>query len=115
MTFDLIHLLSCCSVVGKNQGDFHEETLRRINALDVSEGKKIRYKVVLALNQENNDLYDPRRFDELPLELMVSTAFLGTHLSVILPVTQVFFPTTSHKAIPLGDDSARTRCCRLWI
>ena len=36
----------------------------------MSEGKKIRYKVVLALNHVNKDLYNPRSFDNVPLEMM---------------------------------------------
>jgi uncharacterized protein YfkK (UPF0435 family) len=45
--------------------------LRQINALDdASEAKKIRYKVVLALNYVNTDLYNPRSFDNVPLEMM---------------------------------------------
>jgi hypothetical protein len=44
--------------------------LRQINALDATEGKKIRYKVVLALNHVNTDLYNPRSFDNVPLEMM---------------------------------------------
>ena len=85
---------------GKNQGDSFEDTmskvihdlfvffyteihhathhlqfilyilLRQINALDASVGKKIRYKVVLALNHVNTDLYNPRSFDDVPLEMM---------------------------------------------
>ncbi len=43
---------------------------RQINALDASDGKKIRYKVVLALNHVNTDLYNPRSFDDVPLEMM---------------------------------------------
>jgi len=42
----------------------------KINALDASEGIKIRYKLVLALNHVNTDLYNPRSFDSIPLELM---------------------------------------------
>jgi hypothetical protein len=44
--------------------------LRQINALDASEAKKIRYKIVLALNHVNTDLYNPRSFDNVPLEMM---------------------------------------------
>ena len=55
----------------KQHNTYYEERIRKINALNASEGKKIRYKIVLALNEANKDLYDPRRFDELPLELMV--------------------------------------------
>ncbi len=39
------------TVAGRNQGNAHEETLRRINTLDAPEGKKIRYKVVLGKQQ----------------------------------------------------------------
>ena len=41
----------------------------KINALE-NEGEKIRYKVVLALTVMNKDLYNPRYFEEVPLELM---------------------------------------------
>ena len=62
---------SCAvKMAGFNQKDTHEETIRKINSLDVSEGKKIRYKVLLALNEANKDLYDPRSFNDVPLELM---------------------------------------------
>ena len=42
---------------------------RNINLLD-SEGMKIRYKVVMALFTFNPDLFHPRSFDDVPLELM---------------------------------------------
>ncbi|KAK1739999.1 leucine-rich repeat protein, partial [Skeletonema marinoi] len=58
------------SMTGHNHNDSFEETIRRINALDASEGAKIRYKLVLALNHVNTDLYNPRSFDSIPLELM---------------------------------------------
>ena len=60
-----------CRVViaGKNYGGTHEEELNKINALE-NDGEKIRYKVVLALCQMNKELYDPRMFDDIPLELM---------------------------------------------
>ena len=44
-----------------------EETIRKINALDVSQGQKIRLKVVLAMSRVNTGLYDPRSFDDVPL------------------------------------------------
>jgi len=47
----------------------HEYEMKNINSLD-SEGMKIRYKVVLALFSMNKDLFHPRSFDEVPLELM---------------------------------------------
>ena len=47
----------------------HEAELKSINSLD-SEGMKIRYKVVLALFSYNKDLFHPRSFDDIPLELM---------------------------------------------
>ncbi len=95
-------------IVGK--GVAHEETIRRINALDVSEGKKIRYKIVLAL-EAKEDLYDPRRFDELPLEMMVGLSFVTFFAHSICHCTLMpsFSLMTSYKAIPLGDDSARSR------
>ena len=43
--------------------------MKNINSLD-SEGMKIRYKVVLALFSMNSDLFHPRSFDDVPLELM---------------------------------------------
>ena len=46
-----------------------EDEFRKINALE-NEGEKIRYKVVLALCVLNKDLYDPRSFNDIPLELM---------------------------------------------
>ncbi|KAL9178656.1 hypothetical protein ACHAXT_001994 [Thalassiosira profunda] len=52
---------------GRNE---RAETMRNINELDVAEGVKIRYKVVLALTEVNKDLYDPRSFNDVPLELM---------------------------------------------
>ena len=42
----------------------------QINALDASNSAKIRLKLVLALNDVNKDLYNPRSFDKVPLELM---------------------------------------------
>lgn len=56
-------------IAGKNYGGTCEEELNKINALE-NEGEKIRYKVVLALCQMNKELYDPRTFDDIPLELM---------------------------------------------
>ena len=47
----------------------HEFEMKNINSLD-SEGMKIRYKVVLALFSYNKDLFHPRSFDDVPLELM---------------------------------------------
>ena len=46
-----------------------EFEMKNINSLD-SEGMKIRYKVVLALFSYNKDLFHPRSFDDVPLELM---------------------------------------------
>jgi len=46
-----------------------EIEMKNINSLD-SEGMKIRYKVVLALFSMNTDLFHPRSFDDVPLELM---------------------------------------------
>ena len=61
-----------CAVTmsGNNRGDTYEQTIHMINTLDVCEGKKIRYKVLLALNEVNKDLYDDRSFNDVPLELM---------------------------------------------
>ena len=55
-------------VAGKNYGT-HEEEINKINVLE-NEGIKIRYKVVLAYSWMNQDIYDPRMFDDIPLELM---------------------------------------------
>ena len=46
-----------------------EDEMKKINALN-SEGQKIRYKVVLALFAINTDLFKPRDFERVPLELM---------------------------------------------
>ena len=46
-----------------------EDEMKKINALE-SEGQKIRYKVVLALFAINTDLFKPRDFERVPLELM---------------------------------------------
>ena len=43
--------------------------MQKINALG-SEGQKIRYKVVLALFTMNEDLFNPRSFANVPLELI---------------------------------------------
>ena len=43
--------------------------MRNINALE-TEGQKIRYKVVMTLFDFNTDLYNPRKFDDVPLELV---------------------------------------------
>jgi len=55
---------------GCNLGNTHEETIRKINALEVCEVKKIRHKVVLALNKVKRDLYESSNFKDLPLEVM---------------------------------------------
>ncbi len=57
-------------MTGHNHNDSFEETIRKINALDASDGTKIRYKIVLAINHVNPDLYNPRSFDSIPLELI---------------------------------------------
>ena len=59
----------CLAVAGCNFGGSNENELYKINALE-NEGEKIRYKVVLALCSLNKDLYDPRSFEDIPLELM---------------------------------------------
>ena len=56
-------------IAGCNYGGTYEDELMKINALD-NEGEKIRYKVVLALCVLNKELYNPRSFDDIPLELM---------------------------------------------
>ena len=60
-----------CSLLisGSNYGGTMESEMRNINALE-NEGEKIRYKVVLALCVLNKELYNPRSFDDIPLELM---------------------------------------------
>ncbi|KAL9178574.1 hypothetical protein ACHAXT_001912 [Thalassiosira profunda] len=55
---------------GQNKRGQYDETMRKINELDVAEGVKIRYKVVLALTEVNKELYDPLSFNDVPLELM---------------------------------------------
>ena len=47
----------------------YEMEIRNINGLE-SEGQKIRYKVVLVLFAINKELFNPRDFDDVPLELM---------------------------------------------
>ena len=47
-----------------------EMEMKNINTVDESEGMKIRYKVVLAMFKLNQDLFHPRSFDDIPLELM---------------------------------------------
>ena len=68
----IAHSNHTCAVKlsGMNRGDTYEETMRKINSLDASEGKKIRYKVVLALTEVNKDLYNLGSFNDVPLELM---------------------------------------------
>jgi len=58
-----------CSIIlnGRNQGN-NEEELNSINQLK-NEGEKIRYKVVLAASRKK-DLYDPRSFEDVSLEIM---------------------------------------------
>jgi hypothetical protein len=63
---------SCQVIMGdrKFRNDLtHEYEMKSINSLD-SEGMKIRYKVVLALFSYNKDLFHPRSFDDIPLELI---------------------------------------------
>ena len=61
---------------GMNRGGSYEEAIRRINSLDVSEGKKIRYKMVLALTMPDDKgevgkkLFKIRAIDHVPLEIM---------------------------------------------
>eukprot|EP00956_Cyclotella_meneghiniana_P038862 scaffold161261_cov64-Cyclotella_meneghiniana.AAC.1 len=61
-----------CEVIitAPNRRSLQNETVRKINALDVSEGRKVRLKVVLALNETNTDLFDTNAFQDIPLELM---------------------------------------------
>ncbi|KAL9187126.1 hypothetical protein ACHAXT_010846 [Thalassiosira profunda] len=60
-----------CEVVLSTRcfGDTYELEMRKINALE-DEAQKIRYKVVLALFAFDDDLFSPRSFDNVPLELM---------------------------------------------
>ena len=51
-------------------GDTYENTVYKINSLDASVGKKIRFKIVLAINEANRGLFNPFSFDNIPLELM---------------------------------------------
>ena len=46
------------------------QSLHQINALEVSETRKIRHKIVLALNVVKKDLYESCNFKALPLEMM---------------------------------------------
>ena len=61
---------------GMNSSGNYEEAIRRINCLDASEGKKIRYKMVLALTMPDDEgkvgkkLFDLRAIDHVPLEIM---------------------------------------------
>jgi len=61
---------------GMNSSGSYEEAIRRINCLDASEGKKIRYKMVLALTMPDDEgkvgkkLFDIRAIDHVPLEIM---------------------------------------------
>ena len=61
---------------GMNRNGSYEEAIRRINCLDASEGKKIRYKMVLALTMPDDEgkvgkkLFDIRAIDHVPLEIM---------------------------------------------
>ena len=64
------HTCALTMVEGTFKNDVTKEIeTRNINLLD-SEGMKIRYKVVMALFTFNPDLFHPRTFDEVPLELM---------------------------------------------
>ena len=61
---------SCALKMGGNvTGTREEELLRKIQSLD-NEGLKIRLKVVLALTEKNQELFDVREFSSIPLELM---------------------------------------------
>eukprot|EP00984_Skeletonema_dohrnii_P015180 scaffold6504_cov127-Skeletonema_dohrnii-CCMP3373.AAC.1 len=57
---------------GGNRGDLYEETIRKINALNVSNGKKIKLKIILArtVGEKPKDLLESQKLDQLPLELM---------------------------------------------
>ena len=62
----------CQLFLAKNNNgvsETHERDLRNINALE-NEGAKIRYKVVLSMFKLNTDLFDPRSFEDVPLELI---------------------------------------------
>lgn len=48
----------------------NEVEIRNINMLDVSEGEKIRLKVVFAMFTLETELFTPRAFEDIPLELM---------------------------------------------
>eukprot|EP00984_Skeletonema_dohrnii_P007313 scaffold2646_cov60-Skeletonema_dohrnii-CCMP3373.AAC.2 len=68
-----------CAVfmTGFNHNDSYEETIRKINALDANEGRKIRLKIALARYANDakkgvTDLLDPHSFDDLSLELIPS-------------------------------------------
>lgn len=57
------------TIVGRNYGGTHETELTKMNTLE-NEGQTIRYKVVFAMCKLNKELYNPRIFDDVPLELM---------------------------------------------
>ena len=48
----------------------HEIEFRTINSLDISEGEKIRMKVVHSMFDLEKDLFHPRVYENLPLEVM---------------------------------------------
>ena len=65
------HTCKLILTVGKFRNDItNEDELRKINSLDVSEGMKIRYKVVLAMFTLKQIEFDPSMFNDIPLELM---------------------------------------------
>ncbi|EJK58206.1 hypothetical protein THAOC_21690 [Thalassiosira oceanica] len=61
---------------GMNKDGNYELAIRRINGMDASEGKKIRYKMVLALTMPDDEgrvgkkLFNIRAIDHVPLEIM---------------------------------------------
>jgi len=61
---------------GMNRAGNYELAIRRINCMDASEGKKIRYKMVLALTMPDDEgkvgkkLFNVRAIDHVPLEIM---------------------------------------------
>jgi hypothetical protein len=59
-----------CVVKLSGQNASYETFMTTINALGVTEGKKIRFKVVHALSEANTDLFDPHNFASIPLELV---------------------------------------------
>ena len=100
-------------ISGKNRNDLYNHTIYVINNLDVIEGKKIRLKVLLAMNQAKKDLYDPPSFNDVPLELMPyllelvqqSIRYTSTDVKLVLKKSRTSNRTTRNS----NSDSALDR------